>query len=127
VRELHPHCRERNTSGDIVTTNIGTPTDALFSGELSAALVQGSNPTTDHFWLHTWQVLVPFPPPSTLSQLTYQFEVGSLFRMNGDGSGIVLSFVSVGETADLTGPVAITDFAGWPLIWPYHSLTPAKG
>lgn len=105
-------------SGTIVTTNIGTPTSAFFSGEPSAALVPGSNdPTAEHFWLHTWQVLVPFPAPSTLSQLTYQFEVSVLFNVFGGGAGIVLGFVSVGETADLTGPVAITDFAGWPLIW----------
>lgn len=114
-----------DTSGGIVTTNIGTPTDVFFAGEPAAALVNGSkDPTAEHFWLHSWQVLVKFPTPWTHSQLTYRFEVSALFQVVSSGAGIVMSFVAVGETADSTGPVAITDFAGWPLIWDLSQPSP---
>jgi hypothetical protein len=110
-----------DTSGEIITSSIGSPTYVLFNGSLKAGpteLPPGEqyDPTIRYFWLRNWQVLVPFPAPSTLAQLTDRFSVGAEFDVFSDGVGTVMSFVSVGETANLTGNVAITTDAGWPLI-----------
>jgi hypothetical protein len=97
-----------DTSGEIITSSIGSPTYVLFNGSLKAGpteLPPGEqyDPTIRYFWLRNWQVLVPFPAPSTLAQLTYRFSVGAEFDAFSDGVGTVMSFVSVGETANLTG------------------------
>jgi hypothetical protein len=109
-----------DTSGGIDTQNLGSPTYAEFGGMPKAgpSELPGNtpiDPTIRYFWLHTWQVLVPFPAPSGLSRLTYSFNTGANFEIFNGGIGRVMSFVSVGETANLTGPVAITTDAGWPL------------
>lgn len=99
----------------IDTQNIGAPTYVEFYGEPTAPAETTNDPTVKYFWLHTWQVLVPFPPPTGPAWLTYRFNVGVDFEVFGEGLGQVMSFVSVGETANLTGPVAITMDLGWPV------------
>jgi hypothetical protein len=45
----------------------------------------------------------------------------------GDGTGTAMSFVSVGETANLTGPVPVNIDAGWPLIADLSQPTVTNG
>jgi hypothetical protein len=107
-------------TGDISTANIGSPTYVEFGGVPSVGPDElppdQYDPTIRYFWLHNWQVLVPFPAPTGPSRLTYQFNAGVTFEIFSGGIGTLMSFVSVGETANLTGPVAVTADAGWPLI-----------
>jgi hypothetical protein len=107
-------------TGDISTTRLGSPSYVMFSGLPNVGPDEippdQYDPTIRYFWLHNWQVLVPFPPPSAPSHLTYQFNVGVEFEVFGGSIGTLMSFVSVGETANLTGPVAITTDVGWPVI-----------
>jgi hypothetical protein len=105
----------QGATGGIDTENVGAPTYVYFDGIPTAPAGAGNDPTVKYFWLHNWQVLVPFPPPTGPSWLTYRFTVGATFDVFGDGAGQVMAFVSVGETANLTGPVAITTDVGWPV------------
>jgi hypothetical protein len=110
----------RYVTGDIHTASIGAPTYVDFNGAPSVGPEElppdQYDPTIRYFWLHNWQVLVPFPAPTGQSRLTYQFNVGVTFEIFNGGIGTLMSFVSVGETANLTGPVTVNADAGWPLI-----------
>jgi hypothetical protein len=33
------------------------------------------DPTINYFWVHNWKYLIPFPPPTATSRLTYRFDV----------------------------------------------------
>jgi hypothetical protein len=77
------------------------------------------DPTPNYFWVHNWKYLVPIPPPSTQSVLTYRFEVyarTNVFFEGGEGQA--MAFVSLGETADLTTGTNLTPNidGGWPLM-----------
>ena len=77
------------------------------------------DPSIDYFWIRNWKYLVPFPPPTTESRLTYRFNVGgsaSVFFEGGET--MLMNFVSVGETGNLTtgNDVVATTGAGWPLM-----------
>ena len=76
------------------------------------------DPTISFFWVHNWTYLIPFPPPTVTSRFTYRFDVyayASVFFQGG--SAQAMSFVSVGETANLTtGSDIVTNIdGGWPL------------
>src|ERR1700760_763756 len=107
----------RYVTGDIHTAGIGAPTYVDFNGVPGVGPEElppdQYDPTIRYFWLHNWQVLVPFPAPTGPARLTYQFNVGVTFEIFNGGIGTLMSFVSVGETANLTGPVAVTSDAGW--------------
>jgi hypothetical protein len=77
------------------------------------------DPTIDYFWVRNWKYLVPFPPPTTESRLTYRFDVGSFASVFFEGGeAMLMNFVSVGETGNLTtgNDVVANASAGWPLM-----------
>ncbi len=98
------------------------PGDVAFEGALSVGPDEFPpdqlDPGIDYFWLRSWQYLVPFPPASTLSQLTYRFDASAVVGIfNESVAAEVLCFVSLGETADLlTGePVTVNINGCWPI------------
>jgi hypothetical protein len=120
----------KDTSGRIVTTGLGEGS-VTFDGWPSAGPDQipadQFDPSVRYFWLHNWHALVPFPAPAAASDFTYRFEVDvrvSLFFRGGFGR--FLSFVSVGETANLVPghDVQVNIDAGWPLIADLTQNTP---
>lgn len=109
------------TTGEIDTVPGSYPGNVTFEGVLSVGPQEFTqlDPTINYFWLHTWHYLVPFPPPEGLSLFTYSFEAGALFSIfNEAPDGIVMAFVSLGETANLQSgePVVVNVDAGWPLV-----------
>jgi hypothetical protein len=120
----------KDTSGQIVTTSLGAGS-VDFDGWPTAGPdeipADQFDPAIRYFWLHNWHVLVPFPAPTAASDFTYRFEVDVLvslfFRA---GFGMFLSFVSVGETANLVPgqDVQPNIDAGWPLIADLNQPTP---
>ena len=121
------------SSGEMMTVPGGYPGDVMFDGllqvgpdELPAG--QTYDPTIDYFWLRNWKYLIPFPPPSGLSLLTYRFNVYAFFGINFPGGhGNVMSFVSLGETPNLTTGTNVTIGidAGWPLVADLNQQTPS--
>ena len=108
-------------SGEITDVPGGGPGNVMFSGILGVGpgAVDPSqyNPAIAYYWLRTWQLLVPFPPPTMLSYLTYRFEMGAFVSLFNGGIGQLMAFVSLGETADLTQgeTIPVTVDGGWPL------------
>jgi hypothetical protein len=109
-------------SGEIVTVPGSYPGAIGFQGSLSVGPEETTgavDPTINYFWLHNWTYLVPFPAPAVTSYFTYSFDVYAQADVLYQGlDGMVMSFVSVGETATLTtgeNVVANID-AGWPLM-----------
>ena len=110
-------------SGKIVTTNLFPAGNVSFDGRLSAGPESippdQYDPTVQYFWLQNWSYLVPFPAPSVTSHFTYRFPVyaqANVFRDSGNAT--FMSFVSVGETANLLPGqnVTVDTDAGWPLV-----------
>ncbi|HEY7387380.1 MAG TPA: hypothetical protein VH640_02650 [Bryobacteraceae bacterium] len=119
------------STGEISTIPGGPPGAVSFTGDLSVGPDQipqdQYDPSIDYFWIHNWKYLVPFPPPTTESRFTYRFDVNaaiSLFFSGGEGQ--VLSFVSVGETPNLTTgtDVVVNTDAGWPLNFDLNQQAP---
>jgi len=110
------------SSGQIETVPGGTPGEVLFSGRPvvgpDEVSVYQYDPTINYFWLRTWKYLIPFPPPSGLSRLTYRFDVAATMSLFSQAEGQVMAFVSLGETPQLlTGTdVTVNIDGGWPLI-----------
>jgi hypothetical protein len=108
-------------AGDITDVPGGDPGTVMFNGILSVGPgeIDASqySPAIAYYWLRTWQLVVPFPPPTRLSYLTYQFEAGAFVSLFNGGIGQLMSFVSLGETTDLTQGLSIpvTVDGGWPL------------
>ena len=112
---------EYPTTGEIDTVPGSYPGNVTFEGILSVGPQEFTqlDPTINYFWLHTWHYLVAFPPPESLSLFTYRFEASALFSIfNEAPDGIVMAFVSLGETANLQSgePVVVNVDAGWPLV-----------
>jgi hypothetical protein len=110
-------------SGEIVSVPGGYPGVVIFKGLLHVGPDQiptdDYDPTLNYFWIRSWKYLIPFPPPSVDSRLTYRFEASALFSIFfGGGEANVMSFVTLGETPGLTTgtnvPVGID--GGWPVI-----------
>ena len=81
------------------------------------------NPTKLHTWLRAWNYVIPFPPPSSKSILTYNFSVYVDLGIFAEVSaGTVMSYVSVGEDSNfkLDEKISINQDVGWPLV---HDLT----
>ncbi len=111
------------TSGEIQTIAGSYPGEVTFGGGLSVGPEEISpdqyDPTINYFWLHNWKYLIPFPPPTVTSRFTYRFDtyVGvDIFFLGGPA--MLMSFVSVGETANLTtgNDVVVNIDGGWPLV-----------
>ncbi len=113
-------------TGEISDVPGGYPGNVMFIGDLSVGPEEIDpsqyDPTVAYFWLRTWKYLIPFPPPTTLSNLTYRFDVYAMISLFNGGIGQLMSFVSVGETADLQQGVDVTVNidGGWPI---YHDLS----
>jgi hypothetical protein len=95
------------TSGEIQTIPGSYPGDVAFGGGLSVGPdeipTNQYDPTINYFWLHNWKYLIPFPPPTVTSHFTYSFQTyveADVFLNSGPAN--LMSFVSVGETANLT-------------------------
>lgn len=112
----------KETSGDIVTTSLNdngyiTWDGFISAGADSAAPVQ-YDPAIQYSWLRNWHYLIPFPVAPYDSTFTYRFDVYVLANVFRDGGDATLwSFVSVGETPNLTTGenIPINRDAGWPL------------
>jgi hypothetical protein len=111
------------TSGEIQTIPGSYPGDVAFGGGLSVGPdeipTNQYDPTINYFWLHNWKYLIPFPPPTVTSHFTYSFQTyveADVFLNSGPAN--LMSFVSVGETANLTtgNDVVVNIDAGWPLV-----------
>jgi hypothetical protein len=109
-------------SGTIETIPGAQPGAVKFDGTLDVGPEQVDparyDPTINYYWIHNWKYLVPFPAPTVLSRLTYRFEAycfQGLFFSGGEGN--VSSFVSLGETSNLTmgTNIAVNIDGGWPL------------
>jgi hypothetical protein len=100
------------STGEILTVSSDTELGGvMFTGDLHPAR------TPDTIWLQNWQVLVPFPAPPVRSLFTYSFGVYAVDNLATFAAGQIMSFVSLGETADLTtGEAVPVDIdAGWPI------------
>jgi len=111
------------TSGEITTVPGAYPGSVTYTGLLHVgpeSIPQDQfDPSIDYFWLHNWKYLVPFPPPTVESRLTYRFDVYARTNIFFEGSdAIAMAFVSVGETGNLTtgSDVVVNIDAGWPLM-----------
>jgi hypothetical protein len=117
-----PH-GEYPVTGEITDVPGASAGGVMFDGMLGVgpAEIDASqySPAIAYYWLRTWQLVVPFPPPTTLSYLTYRFEMGAFVSLFNGGIGQLMSFVSLGETTDLRQGVNIpvTIDAGWPLSY----------
>lgn len=110
-------------TGEIVTVPGSYPGSVTFDGQLAVGPeeIQPSqyDPTVNYFWLRNWKYVVPFPPPTGLSRLTYRFDVYAFVGLNASTpAGQLMAFVSLGETPNLTTGTDITvDIdGGWPLV-----------
>jgi hypothetical protein len=104
-------------SGSIETVPSGLLSNAgiLYTGDLVTS-------KSASLWLHNWHYLIVFPPPAVLSVFTYSFGVGVQVSVyGGAGAATFLSFVSLGETANLTAQefsgqgITVTN-DGFPLV-----------
>jgi hypothetical protein len=75
------------------------------------------DPNDVYVWLHNWNYLFFFPPPTQLSTLTYGFEVDAFaFPLRRAGGVTLMSFASIGETANFVGvDIPVTTSVGFPL------------
>jgi hypothetical protein len=113
------------TSGEIQTSGGAYPGDVTFFGVLDVGPEELNSqdqwdPTINYFWLHNWKYLIPFPPPTDTSLFTYRFDVYARFAVFSEAlAATAMSFVSVGETANLTtgNDVAVDIDCGWPLMY----------
>lgn len=109
------------SSGEITTVPGAYPGSVTYSGLVHVGPESSDHfdPTIDYFWLHNWKYLIPFPPPTVESRLTYRFDVyarTSIFF--GGGEAMAMAFVSLGETGNLTTgtDVVVNIGGGWPLM-----------
>jgi hypothetical protein len=102
---------EPPSTGEILQVSVDEPGGVTFTGDLHPA----REPAV--IWLQNWQVLVPFPAPPVRSLFTYSFGVYAVDNLVTYGGGQIMSFVSLGETPDLTtGEAVPVDIdAGWPI------------
>ena len=110
-------------SGNIVTVPGSAPGVVMFNGDLRVGPDQISpdqyDPTLNYFWIHNWTYLIPFPPPTVESLFTYRFNAYTTFSIIfSGGEANVMSFVTLGETSNLTTGTTVTVGidGGWPLI-----------
>lgn len=107
---------------------IGTLTDGLLpnAGVLFTADLRTR--AKAELWLHTWQYLILFPRPVVQSVLTYSFGMGvQVDLMGGFGSATFLSFLSLGETPNLTLEGITVHHDGFPLITNFDHAPPEAG
>lgn len=93
-----------------------------FSGNLAvgpdAIAPDQYDPKINYFWIRNWKYLIPFPPPTAPSRFTYRFDVYAFIGLLNAGDGSVMTFVSLGETSNLTTGTNVTVGidGGWPLV-----------
>lgn len=103
-------------SGDITTIpgseSGAEPGAVTFTGNPAVGppevAVNQYSPAIEYYWLHSWEYLVPFPPPATRSILTYTFHVYASVGISYGGIGTLMSFVSMGQTSDLVSGTNVT-------------------
>lgn len=109
-------------TGGIETVAGAYPGEIIFDGVLEVGPdevpVDQIDPTINYFWIHNWTYLIPFPPPTVSSRLTYRFDVYASDNIAFQGvTGQAMTFVALGETPDLTTGTTLQPNidAGWPL------------
>jgi hypothetical protein len=119
-------------TGQIVDVPGGYPGVVMFNGDLGVGPDEIDpsqyNPTVSYYWLRTWKYLIPFSPPTTLSNLTYRFDVYAFASLGNGGIGQLMSFVSLGESANLMQGVNVTVNidGGWPINHDLSQPVPAS-
>lgn len=108
------------TSGAISTTGRFPDGAITFGGFPNVSFesdTQAFDPNDAYVWLHNWNYLFFFPPPTQLSTLTYTFEVEAFAEpFRNAGSVTLMSFASIGETANFVGvDIPVTTGVGFPL------------
>ena len=108
------------TSGAISATGRFPNGVITFDGFLDVSFQSDSqnfDPNDAYVWLHNWNYLFFFPPPTQLSTLTYSFEVEAFAEPSRRaGSVTLMSFASIGETANFVGvDIPVTTGVGFPL------------
>jgi hypothetical protein len=120
-------------SGNIITVPGSIPGAVMFNGHLQVGPEQipadQYDPTINYFWIHNWNYLIPFPPPTVESLFSYRFTTYAGFSiMFAGGEGNISSFVTLGVTPNLmtATEVKVGPESVWPL--PTTDLTqPAPG
>jgi hypothetical protein len=111
-------------TGSIYTDNLYDTGGIRFNGDLAVGpegIIPGSDydPSLQYVWLHNWYYLILFPAPVVTSTFTYDFKVeflADIYRA-GFGNVTLLSFISVGETANFVDQdVPVTTDVGWPMV-----------
>jgi len=108
------------TSGAISATARFPNGAIIYDGFLDVSFQSDSqnfDPNDVYVWLHNWNYLFFFPPPTQLSTLTYSFEVEAFAEpFRRAGSVTLMSFASIGETANFVGvDIPVTTGVGFPL------------
>lgn len=114
-------------TGSIFTTNLGYG-EVGFNGNLIAGNFddESGDATFKYFWIRNWSFLIPFPAPAISSMFTYRFGAQTWFDLSIKGAEAqLLSFVSLGETANLLPGqnLPISADGGWPVIADPHQVT----
>ena len=104
------------TTGSIRTLNLADMAGILFDGHMVGGPVDGH--LKEHFWLHSWIYLIPFPAPVVGSTFTYSFRVPiEVATITANGAITLWCFVSVGETPDFVGQeVVVNTVDNFPLV-----------
>ena len=103
----------------MIDTGPGAPPgEVRFGGRLIVGPEElpegGLDPTPYYVWEHSWSYLVPFPPPTEPSWLTYRFDAVARIGLIAIAEGGVSAFVAVGEAQDITaGTVKANLFNGF--------------
>ncbi|TMJ05435.1 MAG: hypothetical protein E6G97_03290 [Alphaproteobacteria bacterium] len=122
----------RYVSGELTTTELGSGY-VNFEGWPSVGPDQIApnlyDPSIRYFWLRNWHTIVVFPAPVVNCDFTYQFRANAWTTLyHGADPGVLMAFVSVGETANYVGQqVAVNADGGWPWNLDLSQLTGFRG
>jgi hypothetical protein len=114
------------TKGTIYTAHLSETGGIHFGGDVVGAPIEGYpvnpgtyDPSGHQLFLHQWYHVVPFPPPTVDSTLTYAFDVNVQAGLAlVEEPAWLYSKVYVGETANYNGQlwtVTMGGLVGWPL------------
>ena len=112
------------TTGSLYGWSLSDKGAIWFGGQLQAGPVAGQ--PAEHFWIHSWVYLIPFPAPAVNSIFTYSFLVPvEVAAVSASGGVTFWSFVSVGETPDFTGQeVVVNQVVSFPLVADLNGRAP---
>ena len=107
--------------GMIDTAGVAPPGEVGFAGRLIVGPEELPDDVLDltpyYVWEHSWCYLIPFPPPTQPSWLTYRFDALARIGFIAIAAGAVSAFVAVGETQDIAAGTVTADlFNGFLVV-----------